>query len=110
VSNLSFRFTEGQALLAEVTRQLAVSTGSACSSASLEPSHVLTAMGLGKEMAYASLRISLGRFTTESEITFAGNTIQKVLRELREQGNLWNMHKKGLLTEMEDWNHPRGRR
>ena len=109
VSNLSFRFTEGQALLAEVTRQLAVSTGSACSSASLEPSHVLTAMGLGKELAYASLRISLGRFTTEPEITFAGNTIQKVLRELREQGNLWNMHKKGLLTDMEDWNHPRGK-
>ena len=109
VSNLSFRFTEGQALLAEVTRQLAVSTGSACSSASLEPSHVLTAMGLGKEMAYASLRISFGRFTTESEITFAGNAIQKALRELREGGNLWNMYKKGLLTDMEDWNHPMGR-
>jgi cysteine desulfurase len=109
VSNLSFRFTEGPALLAAVTKQLAVSSGSACSSASMEPSHVLMAMGLGKELAYASLRISLGRFTTESEIHFADNVILKTLRELRMQGQQWAMHKKGLLLNPELWKHPFGK-
>ena len=109
VSNLSFRFTEGPALLAAVTKQLAVSSGSACSSASLEPSHVLMAMGLGKELAYASLRISLGRFTTEAEIHFAENVILKALREIRIQGQQWSMYKKGLLINPELWKHPGGR-
>jgi cysteine desulfurase len=109
VSNLSFRFTEGPALLAAVTKQLAVSSGSACSSASLEPSHVLIAMGLGRELAYASLRISLGRFTTEAEIHFAENLILKALRELRMHGQQWGMFKKGLLINLEEWKHPGGR-
>ncbi len=109
VSNLSFSFTEGPALLAAVTKQLAVSSGSACSSASMEPSHVLMAMGLGKELAYASLRISLGRFTTEAEIHFAENVILKALRELRMQGQQWGMFKKGLLINQEEWKHPGGR-
>ncbi len=103
VSNLSFRFTEGPALLAAVTKQLAVSSGSACTSASLEPSHVLLAMGLGRELAFASLRISLGRFTTEAEMHFAENVILKALRELRLHGLQWSMYKKGLLTDMEGW-------
>lgn len=106
VSNLSFRFTEGPALLAAVTKQLAVSAGSACSSSSLEPSHVLIAMGLGRELAYASLRISLGRFTTEAEIHFAENLILKALRELRTHGQQWGMFKKGLLINLEEWKHP----
>lgn len=106
VSNLSFGYTEGPALLAAVTKQIAVSTGSACSSASLEPSHVLTAMGLGKELAYSSLRISLGRFTTESEIHFAENLIIKTLRELRQMGQMWAMHGKGLLSGSDQWIHP----
>jgi cysteine desulfurase len=109
VSNISFRFTEGQALLAAVTRQLAISSGSACSSASLEPSHVLTAMGLGKETAFASLRISLGRFTTEAEIHFAENVIVKALRDLRMHGQYWGMFKKGQLSGLEEWNHPNGK-
>jgi len=106
VSNLSFRFTEGPALLAAVTRQLAVSSGAACSSASMEPSHVLMAMGLGKDLAYASLRISLGRFTTEAEIHFAENVILKALRELRLHGQQWGMFKKGQLIHMEGWKLP----
>ncbi len=106
VTNLSFGYTEGPVLLAAVTKQIAVSTGSACSSASLEPSHVLTAMGLGKELAYASLRISLGRFTTEPEIHFAENLIIKALRELRQQGQQWDMFKKGLLSDNDLWKHP----
>ena len=106
VTNLSFGYTEGPALLAAVTKQIAVSTGSACSSASLEPSHVLTAMGLGKELAYASLRISLGRFTTEPEIHFAENLIIKALRELRQQGQLWDLFTKGLLSGNDLWKHP----
>jgi cysteine desulfurase len=106
VSNLSFRFTEGPALLAAVTKQLAVSAGSACSSASLEPSHVLMAMGLGRELAYASLRISIGRFTTEADIHFAENVILKALRELRLHGQQWEMFRKGLLPDMDLWKHP----
>ena len=109
VSNLSFRFTEGPALLAAVTKQLAVSSGSACSSASLEPSHVLIAMGLGRELAYASLRISLGRFTTEAEIHFAENVILKALRELRMHGQQWSLFKTGLLPGLEQWKHPEGK-
>ena len=106
VTNLSFGYTEGPVLLGAVTKQLAVSTGSACSSASLEPSHVLTAMGLGKELAYASLRISLGRFTTEPEIHLAENLIIKALRELRQQGQQWDMFNKGLLPDNDLWKHP----
>lgn len=103
VSNLSFRFTEGSALLAAVTKQLAVSSGSACTSASLEPSHVLLAMGLGRELAYASLRISLGRFTTEAEIHFAENVILKALRELRLHGQQWALFKNGQMNDLEGW-------
>lgn len=106
VTNLSFRFTEGPALLAAVNKQLAVSAGSACSSASLEPSHVLMAMGLGKELAFASLRISIGRFTTEAEIHFAENVILKAIRELRLHGQQWEMFRKGLLPDMDHWKHP----
>lgn len=106
VSNISFRFTEGQALLAAVTRQLAISSGSACSSASMEPSHVLTAMGLGRETAFSSLRISLGRFTTEAEIHFAENLILKTLRELRDNSPNWQLFKKERIIHSELWNHP----
>lgn len=107
VANISFRFTEGAVLLAAVTKQLAVSSGSACSSASLEPSHVLTAMGLGKEMAYASMRISLGRFTTEAEIHFAENLILKILREIRSGSQFWNLFEKGLIPDLDIWKHPK---
>lgn len=106
VSNMSFRFVEGQAFLASVSRDVALSTGSACSSALMEPSHVLTAMRLGRELAYASLRISLGVPVTEEEIDRAATIILNRLGEMRESGQLWNMHRQGLLSDRSDWSHP----
>ena len=106
VSNLSFRFIEGQALLAAVCSDVAVSTGSACSSASMEPSHVLTAMGLGRESAYASLRISLSRTTTEQETLFATDRILHHLAELRSASPVWRYSGLGELPEPDTWRHP----
>jgi cysteine desulfurase len=106
VSNLSFRFIEGQALLAAVCSDVAVSTGSACSSASMEPSHVLTAMGLGRDAAYASLRISLARTTTEEDVRYATERILHHLRELRSSSPVWRYAREGLLPDPETWEHP----
>ena len=106
VSNLSFRFVEGQALLGAVSRRLAVSTGSACSSASMEPSHVLTAMGLGRDLAYASLRISLGFPTTEKDIDTAEQVVRSNLRQMRETGQLWDLGRRGQIPDLSPWHHP----
>jgi cysteine desulfurase len=106
VSNLSFRFIEGQALLAAVCSDVAVSTGSACSSASMEPSHVLTAMGLGRDAAYASLRISLARTTKEEDVRYATERILHHLRELRTSSPVWRYAREGLLPDPETWEHP----
>jgi cysteine desulfurase len=106
VSNVSFRYTEGQPLLGSICRELAVSSGSACSSASLEPSHVLTEMGLGRDLAYATLRISLGRFTTEDEVQFAEKVILKAVRTMREQGQLWSFFREGDFPDPDNWMHP----
>lgn len=106
VSNLSFRFVEGQALLGAVSREIALSTGSACASASMEPSHVLTAMGLGRELAYASLRISLGAPTTLGDIDKASGCILSVLKHLRESGQMWSFGQQGLIPDVSGWHHP----
>ena len=106
VSNLSFRYIEGQALLAAVCSDVAVSTGSACSSASMEPSHVLTAMGLGRDSAYASLRISLSRTTTEQETLFATDRILHHLLALRSASPVWRYAGLGELPEPDAWRHP----
>jgi cysteine desulfurase len=106
VSNISFRFVEGQALLGAVSRDVALSTGSACSSALMEPSHVLTAMGLGRELAYASLRISLGIPVTEEDIDRAALCILEKLREMRQSGQLWQMYRQGMLKGHPGWRHP----
>ena len=106
VSNLSFRYIEGQALLSAVAREVAVSTGSACSSASMEPSHVLTAMGLGRESAYASLRISLARTSTGEETRFAADRILHHLRELRATSPVWRYASQGELPDADSWHHP----
>ena len=106
VSNLSFRYIEGQALLAAVCTEVAVSTGSACSSASMEPSHVLTAMGLGRDAAYASLRISLARTTTEEDVRYATERILHHLRELRSSSPIWRYASEGHLPDPETWEHP----
>jgi cysteine desulfurase len=89
VSNISFKGIDGQVLLTALNKKLAVSSGSACSSASMEPSHVLKAMGLSDEMAYASIRFSLGRFTTEAEIDFATEQVRNEVEVLRKANLLW---------------------
>lgn len=93
--NISFNFVEGESLMMAL-RNLAVSSGSACTSASLEPSYVLRAIGLSDEMAHSSLRISIGRFTTEEEIDYAIETIRDAVSKLRESSPLSNTYKDGV--------------
>ena len=97
ISNLSFRFIEAEALMSTFQRRLAMSTGSACSSADLEPSHVLLSMGLSKEDAKASLRISLGRDTTKAEIDIAIDLIEKGVNALRAESPTWELFQDGIL-------------
>ncbi|MGZ3844463.1 MAG: aminotransferase class V-fold PLP-dependent enzyme, partial [Flavisolibacter sp.] len=84
VTNLSFKGVEGQALMMSINKEIAVSSGSACTSASLEPSYVLKALGLDDELAHSSIRFSLGRFTTTEEIEYAIEQVRKNTRQLRE--------------------------
>ncbi len=98
ISNLSFRFTEAEALLSNFHRRLAVSTGSACASTSLEPSHVLLAMGLSPEDARAAIRISLGRETTAAEIDTAVALLCAAVPELRAESPLWELYEAGVLA------------
>ncbi len=92
--NLSFAYVEGETLLMAL-KDLALSSGSACTSASLEPSYVLKALGLSDELAHSSIRFSVGRFTTEQEINFAIESIRHSLTRLREVSPLWKMHRSG---------------
>jgi cysteine desulfurase len=84
VANLSFKNVEGQALMMNINKEIAVSSGSACTSASLEPSYVLRALGLNDELAHSSIRFSLGRFTTGEEIDFTIQQVSKAVKQLRE--------------------------
>jgi cysteine desulfurase len=84
-------------------RDLALSSGSACTSASLEPSYVLRALGLNDELAHSSLRISLGRFTTEEEIDYAIEKIKDAVTKLRELSPLWDMYKDGVDLNQVKW-------
>lgn len=95
VSNISFGHVEGDALLTALNQQLAVSSGSACTSASMDPSHVLKAMGLSDELAFASLRFSFGRFTTGEEVDLAIQIVQETVAKVREISPLWEMYKEG---------------
>jgi cysteine desulfurase len=88
VSNISFRFVDGNALMIGLNKTIAVSSGSACTSASPEPSHVLKALGLDDELAHSSLRFSLGRNTTEQEIDYAIELVTKTVKNLRETINI----------------------
>lgn len=97
VSNLSFRFLDAEALMSTFNQRIAASTGSACSSASLEPSHVLMAMGVGERDAKASIRFSLGRFTTAVQIDQTIDAIRKGVEKLRKESPVWEMFKEGLL-------------
>lgn len=95
VSNMSFKYVEGEGLIMGV-KDIAVSSGSACTSASLEPSYVLKALGLDDELAHSSLRFGLSRFTTEEEIDFAINHVKTAVDKLREMSPLWEMFKEGI--------------
>src|SRR5215467_11964960 len=100
--NVSFNFVEGESLIMAI-KDVAVSSGSACTSASLEPSYVLRALGRSDELAHSSVRITLGRFTTEQEIDFAAQLIRKKVEKLRELSPLWEMYKDGVDLNTVQW-------
>ncbi len=102
--NLSFNYVEGESLIMAL-KDLAVSSGSACTSASLEPSYVLRALGMTDELAHSSIRFSLGRFTTEEEIDYAIDLIRKSIGRLRELSPLWEMFKQGVDLNSIEWSH-----
>lgn len=100
--NVSFNFVEGESLIMAV-KELAVSSGSACTSASLEPSYVLRALGRNDELAHSSLRITFGRMTTEEEVQFAAELIKSKIGKLRELSPLWEMFKDGIDLNSIEW-------
>lgn len=100
--NISFNFVEGESLIMAV-KELAVSSGSACTSASLEPSYVLRALGRNDELAHSSLRITFGRMTTEEEVIFAAELIKSKIGKLRELSPLWEMHQEGIDLNAVEW-------
>ena len=100
--NISFAYVEGESLIMAL-KDLAVSSGSACTSASLEPSYVLRALGLDDEQAHSSIRFSMGRFTTEEEIDFAVAKIRDAVAKLRELSPLWDMYKDGVDLSQVEW-------
>jgi cysteine desulfurase len=102
VSNISFKYVEGEGLIMGI-KDLAVSSGSACTSASLEPSYVLTALGVDSELAHSSIRFGLGRFTTEEEIDYAIQHVTKAVHQLREMSPLWEMYKEGIDLKSVEW-------
>jgi cysteine desulfurase len=100
--NVSFNFVEGESLIMAV-KDIAVSSGSACTSASLEPSYVLRALGRNDELAHSSIRITLGRFTTEDEVDYAAQLIRRKVEKLRELSPLWEMYKDGVDLNSVQW-------
>lgn len=104
ILNVSFNYVEGESLMMAL-KDLAVSSGSACTSASLEPSYVLRALGLTDELAHSSIRFSLGRFTTEEEIDYAIEQIHSAIGRLRDLSPLWEMHKQGVDINSIEWSH-----
>lgn len=100
--NISFNFVEGESLIMAV-KDIAVSSGSACTSASLEPSYVLRALGRNDELAHSSLRITFGRFTTVEEVDYAAHLIKSKIDKLRELSPLWEMHEEGIDLSTVEW-------
>jgi cysteine desulfurase len=103
VSNISFKHVEGEGLLMGFNKDIALSSGSACTSASLEPSYVLKALGLGDDLAHSSLRFGLGRFTTEEQIDYTIKAISETVLKLREMSPLWEMYKEGIDLNSIEW-------
>ncbi|MBO0359580.1 IscS subfamily cysteine desulfurase [Hymenobacter sp. BT186] len=102
VANISFKYVEGEGLMMGV-KDLAVSSGSACTSASLEPSYVLKALGLSDDLAHSSLRFGLSRFTTDEQIDYAINHVKEAVTKLREMSPLWEMFKEGIDLSKIEW-------
>tara|TARA_B100001057_G_scaffold130686_1_gene129749 strand:+ start:8682 stop:9899 length:1218 start_codon:yes stop_codon:yes gene_type:complete len=102
ITNISFAYIEGESLIMAL-KDVAVSSGSACTSASLEPSYVLRALGRADELAHSSIRFSFGRFTTEKEVRMVAATTKKVVHQLRELSPLWDMFQDGVDLEKVEW-------
>ncbi len=100
--NISFAYVEGESLIMSL-KDIAVSSGSACTSASLEPSYVLRALGLEDELAHSSLRFTFGRFTTEEEVDYAVEQVRAAVNKLRELSPLWDMYKDGVDLKQVQW-------
>lgn len=105
VSNISFKYVEGEGLMMGFNKNIALSSGSACTSASLEPSYVLKALGLGDDLAHSSLRFGLGRFTTEEQIDYTIKAVSETVLKLREMSPLWEMFKEGIDLNTIEWAH-----
>lgn len=102
--NVSFNFVEGESLIMSM-KDIAVSSGSACTSASLEPSYVLRAIGRNDELAHSSIRFTIGRYTTEEEVDFTIQQTRAAVEKLRELSPLWDMHKEGIDLDSVEWAH-----
>jgi cysteine desulfurase len=100
--NISFAFVEGESLLMAL-KDVAVSSGSACTSASLEPSYVLRALGAGDDLAHSSIRFGIGRFNTEEQIDFVIDLVVKAVERLRSLSPLWEMHQEGIDINSIQW-------
>jgi len=105
VTNISFKYVEGEGLMMGFNKNIALSSGSACTSASLEPSYVLKALGLGDDLAHSSLRFGLGRFTTEEQIDYTIEHVTNTVNKLREMSPLWEMFKDGIDLNTIEWEH-----
>jgi len=105
VANISFKYVEGEGLMMGFNKDIALSSGSACTSASLEPSYVLKALGLGDDLAHSSLRFGLGRFTTDEQIDFTIKAVTNTVNKLREMSPLWEMFKEGVDINSIEWAH-----
>ncbi len=104
ITNISFGFVEGESLMMAL-KEIAMSSGSACTSASLEPSYVLKALGIGDDLAHSSLRISMGRWTTPEQIDYAADKIIEAVTKLRELSPLFDMHNEGIDISKIEWAH-----
>ena len=104
ITNISFGFVEGESLMMAL-KEIAMSSGSACTSASLEPSYVLKALGIGDDLAHSSLRISMGRWTTQEQIDYAADKIIEAVTKLRELSPLFDMHNEGIDITKIEWAH-----
>jgi cysteine desulfurase len=103
VTNISFKHVEGEGLMMTFNQNIAVSSGSACTSASLEPSYVLVALGLGDDLAHSSIRFSLGRFTTEEDVDEAIRMVSEGVNHMRDLSPIWEMYKEGVDLSTVEW-------